>query len=169
MASLHPTTNSGMQNKSSVGSCTHCMHVLCTFAPRFVCSAGDYQQNFWGWSSVGTLLTVRCWLGNFTRNNILGGFNYIDTQEFNYGVSELRKSVKECVVGWVTSGGTTFQMVSIILTLISLIMEFMDMLMCHYFFFSLPLSTWGRCSSVRGSSAAGWSCPAGGRRSWNGP
>ncbi len=28
-----PTTNGGMQNGSSVGTCTHCMHVLACFAP----------------------------------------------------------------------------------------------------------------------------------------
>ncbi len=41
-STLHPTANGGMQNGSSVGICTRCIHVLAHFA----CSVGDYKQNF---------------------------------------------------------------------------------------------------------------------------
>ncbi len=41
-----PTSDGGMQNGSSVGIRTRCVHVFCTFRRRLVCSVGAYWQNF---------------------------------------------------------------------------------------------------------------------------
>ncbi len=60
--SYYPTTNGGMQNGSSVGKFTHCMHVFARFAPICMLSL-CLLTKFLHRSSVGSLLRVRCWLG----------------------------------------------------------------------------------------------------------
>ena len=58
----YPTTNGGMQNGSSVKTCTNCTHVFARLAP--ICMLGwCLFTKFLHWTSVGSLLRVRCWLG----------------------------------------------------------------------------------------------------------
>ena len=57
-----PTTYGGTQNGSSVGICTRCIHVFTRFAPTCMLSP-CLLMKFLHWSSVGSLLRVRCWLG----------------------------------------------------------------------------------------------------------
>ena len=59
----HPTTNSGMQNGSSVGIRPRCVHVFACLVPICVlgrCSLATFLHR----SSVGSLWRVRCWLGS---------------------------------------------------------------------------------------------------------
>ncbi len=58
----YPTTNGGMQNVSSVGICIHCTHVFARLAPICMLS-WCLLTKFLHWSSVRSLLRVRCWLG----------------------------------------------------------------------------------------------------------
>ncbi len=62
--SIHPTTSGGMQNETSVGICTHCIHVLA----RLVLSRCLITK-FLHQSSVGSFLRVCCWLGCKKRKN----------------------------------------------------------------------------------------------------
>ena len=57
-----PTTNSGMQNGSSVGLRTRCIHVLAQLAPIFMLSR-CLLTKFLARSSVESLLRVRCLVG----------------------------------------------------------------------------------------------------------
>ena len=60
----YPTSSNGMQDGSSVGIRTRCMHRFFLHVWRpFACSVGAYRQKFSHRSSVGSLLSVRCWLG----------------------------------------------------------------------------------------------------------
>ena len=54
----NPTTNGGMQNGSSVGICTRCLHVFCTFGAICMLSQCSLTK-FLHRSSVGSLLRVR--------------------------------------------------------------------------------------------------------------
>ncbi len=57
-----PTTNGGVQNISSVGIHTRCMHFFARLAP--ICMLGRcLLAKFLHRSSVGSLLRVCCWLG----------------------------------------------------------------------------------------------------------
>ena len=59
----YPNHQPWYANGSSVRICTHIAYTFLHAWHRFACSAGDYQQNFLQWSSVASLLRVRCWLG----------------------------------------------------------------------------------------------------------
>ncbi len=58
----NPTNNGGMQNGSSVGTCTRCVHVFARLAPTCVLSR-CLSTKFPRRRSVGSLSRVRCWLG----------------------------------------------------------------------------------------------------------
>ncbi len=57
-----PTSNGGMQNGSSVGICTHCVHVFARLMPTCMLSR-CLLTKFLHRSSGGSLLRVCCWLG----------------------------------------------------------------------------------------------------------
>ncbi len=67
---MFPTTNGGMQNGSSVGLYTHCIHVFACLAQ--ICTVWSVSAclltRFLHRSSVGSLLRVRCWLGSSCRS-----------------------------------------------------------------------------------------------------
>ena len=61
---LYPTTNGGTQNGSSVGICTHCIHVFTCLPPIGMLSRyAQLLTKFLHQSSGGSLLRVHCWLG----------------------------------------------------------------------------------------------------------
>ncbi len=64
MSCLPNQHRGGMQNGSSVGIHTRCMHgFFCTLGRRFACSVGACQQNFCVGAQSGVLSRMRCWLG----------------------------------------------------------------------------------------------------------
>ena len=77
----NPTTNSGMQNGSSVEIHARCIHVFLHFWHQFECSVGDYRQKFLHRSSRGSLLRVRCWLGNGWQVKVFFGRKNIALQQ----------------------------------------------------------------------------------------
>ena len=67
-----PTTNGGMQNGSSVETCTHCMHVFARLMPICMLSR-RLETKFLRRTSVGSLLRVRCWLGKSSYSGLSHG------------------------------------------------------------------------------------------------
>ncbi len=59
----YPTSNSGMQNGSSVRIRTHCKHVFFAFLAPICMLSQCSLAKFLHRSSVGSLLRVHCWLG----------------------------------------------------------------------------------------------------------
>ncbi len=55
-----PTTNGGMQNGSSAGICTHCIHVFFARLALICMLSRCLVKTFLHRSSVGSLLKVRC-------------------------------------------------------------------------------------------------------------
>ncbi len=58
---VHPTTNGAVQNGSSVGIYTNCIHVSACWAP--ICMMSVLVEISASELIVGCLLRVRCWLG----------------------------------------------------------------------------------------------------------
>ena len=69
-----PTTNGGMQNGSSVWIfCTHCIHVFARLV--LICMLSWWLlTKFLHWSSGGSLLRVRCWLGKEKKKLLISVF-----------------------------------------------------------------------------------------------
>ena len=77
-----PTTNSGMQNGSSVRTRRRCAHVFARLGADSLCSVGDHRQEFLHRSSVRSLLRVSCLVGWYPVSPSSPSFH--DFQGCNY-------------------------------------------------------------------------------------
>ncbi len=69
---VHPTSNGGMQNGSSVGICTRCVHIFARFDADLHAQSVIINNNFCIGAQEGSLFRARCWLGRSSYRQSCG-------------------------------------------------------------------------------------------------